>query len=176
MPKGLKRYYGLGHLHFLTFSCYRRLPLLRTVRARNLFLRALGAMRERYGFLVVGYVVMPDHVHLLISEPGKGTPSTVLQALKQRVSRDLRRKARRTPARQLTLAFPEGEGCLPRFWQPRFHDFNVHSAKKRREKLNYMHANPVKRGLVKQPSAWIWSSASFYSQGTPGLVPVDPVP
>lgn len=64
MPKGLKRYYGLGHLHFLTFSCYRRLPLLRTVAARNLFVRALGVMRQRHGFLLVGYVVMPEHVHL----------------------------------------------------------------------------------------------------------------
>jgi putative transposase len=50
MPKGLKRYYGLGHLHFLTFSCYRRLPLLRTIQARNVFVHALGKIRERYGF------------------------------------------------------------------------------------------------------------------------------
>src|SRR6266852_8585582 len=59
MPKGLKRYYGRGHLHFLTFSCYRRLPLLNTIRARNLFVHALGEIRERYKFLLVGYVVMP---------------------------------------------------------------------------------------------------------------------
>ena len=72
MPKGLKRYYGLGHLHFLTFSCYRRLPLLRTAKARNVFVRALSVMRERYRFLLVGYVVMPEHVHLLISEPAQG--------------------------------------------------------------------------------------------------------
>jgi len=91
MPKGLKRYYGRGHLHFLTFSCHRRLPLLGTVAARNLFVDALARMRERHRFLLVGYVVMPDHVHLLIGEPAQGTPSTVLQALKQRVSRDLRR-------------------------------------------------------------------------------------
>src|SRR5258707_15794141 len=71
MPRNLKRYYGRGDLHFVTFSCYRRLPLLRTIRARNLFVRALGAIRERYKFLLVGYVVMPDHVHLLISEPPK---------------------------------------------------------------------------------------------------------
>jgi len=87
MPRKLKRYYGRGDLHFLTFSCYRRLPLLRTVRARNLFVQALGKIRERYRFLLVGYVVMPDHVHLLISEAPKVTPSVVLKALKQRVSR-----------------------------------------------------------------------------------------
>jgi REP element-mobilizing transposase RayT len=94
MPSGLKRYYGQGYLHFLTFSCYQRRPLLDTAEARNLFVAALEKIRERHRFLVVGYVVMPDHVHLLIGEPAKGTPSLVLQALKQRVSRDLRKTER----------------------------------------------------------------------------------
>jgi len=95
MPKGLKRYYGRGDLHFLTFSCYRRLPLLGTVHARNVFVDALGKIRERYRFLLVGYVVMPEHVHLLISESSGGTPSLILKVLKQRVARDLRNKQRR---------------------------------------------------------------------------------
>ena len=95
MPTGLKRYYGRGHLHFLTFSCYRRLPLLNSMRARNVFFKALAKIRERYKFSLVGYVVMPNHVHLLISESTKATPSVVLKVLKQRVSRDLRRSKRR---------------------------------------------------------------------------------
>ncbi len=125
MPKGLKRYYGQGHLHFLTFSCYRRLPLWGTVRARNAFVAALAKIRERYHFLLVGYVVMSEHVHLLISESAKSTPSVVLKVLKQRVSRDLRKQRRRVPTGQMRLAFKEGEAGLPRFWQPRFYDFNV---------------------------------------------------
>jgi putative transposase len=175
MPKNLKRYYGRGDLHFVTFSCYRRLPLLRTIRARNMFVRALGAMRERYKFLLVGYVVMPDHVHLLISEPPKSTPSVMLKALKQRVSRDLRRKKRKAASGQLRLAFMNDGLGLPRFWQPRFYDFNVYSGYKVREKLEYMHGNPVKRGLVKNPSAWMWSSFLFYEKGQLGLVEIDPV-
>lgn len=75
MPKRLERYYGRGHLHFLTFSCYWRLPLLGTKRARNLFVHTLEKIRERYRLSVVGYVVMPEHVHLLISERAKGTPT-----------------------------------------------------------------------------------------------------
>ena len=173
MPKGLKRYYGRGHLHFLTFSCYRRLPLLGTARARNAFVAALVKIRERYKFLLVGYVVMPEHVHLLISEPAKSTPSVVLKVLKQRVSRDLRRQKRRVPMGQMRLAFREGEAGLPRFWQPRFYDFNVYSAKKTREKLEYMHANPVKRGLVRNPGGWIWSSFLSYEKGEGGLALID---
>jgi hypothetical protein len=60
MPKELNRYYGQGHFHFLTFSCYRRLPLLGRAWARTAFVKALAAMRDRYGFLLVGYVVMPE--------------------------------------------------------------------------------------------------------------------
>lgn len=81
MPWGLKRYYGTGG-HFITWSCYRRRPLLDTEQARDLFLTVLELMRERYRFGVVGYVVMPEHVHLLISEPQIGDPSTVVQAVK----------------------------------------------------------------------------------------------
>jgi putative transposase len=77
MPKNLKRYYGRGDLHFVTFSGYRRIPPLRTTGARDVFVKALGAIRDRYKFSLVGYVVMPEHVHLLLSEPPKSTPSIV---------------------------------------------------------------------------------------------------
>ena len=84
MPEGLQRLYGRGHLHFITFSCYRRLPLLKSPHARDVFVRELAQLRERMGFRLIGYVVMPEHVHLLISEPRCGTPSTVLHDLKLR--------------------------------------------------------------------------------------------
>ncbi len=86
-----------------------------------------------------------------------------------------RGRKRRGSQAQLSLKFPDQAGGLRRFWQKRFYDFNVYSAKKKREKLEYMHANPVKRGLVKNPGAWMWSSFLFYERGEPGLVPIDPV-
>jgi putative transposase len=176
LPKGLKRYYGRGHLHFLTFSCYRRLPLLKTVRARNLFVRELARVRAEYRFLLVGYVVMPEHVHLLISAPKKGAPSTVLQMLKQRVSQKMRRKRRNANEKQLRLAFPESAENPRRFWQPRFYDFNVYTNGKKREKLEYMHGNPVTRGLVEHSKDWVWSNWPFYAKGEAGLVGIDVVP
>ncbi|MHB8499599.1 MAG: REP-associated tyrosine transposase [Candidatus Acidiferrales bacterium] len=142
-------------------------------RARNAFVAALAKIRERYHFLLVGYVVTPEHVHLLISEGPKCTPSLVLKVLKQRVSRDLRKQRRRVPAGQMRWAFRDGDVGLPRFWQPRFYDFNVYSAKKIREEVEYMHANPVKRGLVANPAEWIWSSFLSYEKGEAGLVPID---
>jgi REP element-mobilizing transposase RayT len=87
MLSGLHRTYGAHHLHFITCSCYRRLPFLRTARSRDTFLTILEQTRERYRFVVVGYVVMPEHIHLLLTEPEVGTPSTVMQVVKQRMTR-----------------------------------------------------------------------------------------
>ena len=137
-------------------------------------MRILEEVRERYGFSLVGYVIMPEHVHLLLSEPKRGTPSTVVQVLKQRISRRLRRK-RRGKAGQLSFRFEGSEDLPPRFWQRRFYDFNVWSLKKRIEKLEYMYMNPVKRKLVAHPKDWPWSSFSFYSSLKRGLIRVDPV-
>jgi len=86
MPWELHRYYGAGDLHFVTCSCYRRQPLLGTTRRRDLFLTVPERMRRRNQFVVV-YVVMPEHFHLLVSEPQEKTPSVVMQALKLGFSR-----------------------------------------------------------------------------------------
>jgi putative transposase len=173
MPAGLKRIYGQGHLHFLTFSCYRRLPLLKIARARDIFVKELGKLRDEMEFQLIGYVVMPEHVHLLISEPKQGTPSTMLQKLKLRVAQKLRRRRRSKNSAQLGLPF-EGTGEPPRaFWQARFYDFNVYTSGKQKEKLNYMHANPVVRGLVEHPRDWAWSSWGFYWGGDAGMVRID---
>jgi len=173
MPRGLKRYYGKGDLHFITFSCYRRLPFLRTRGARDVFVRELARVRAEYGFRLIGYVVMPNHVHLLMSEPAKGTPSTVLQMLKQRVSRKMRKRKRRADRRQMEFMFGENEEGLRAFWQERFYDFNVYRGGKVKEKLNYMHANPVIRGLVNHPRDWPWSSWAHYAKSERGHVEID---
>ena len=163
----LKRFYGRNDLHFVTFSCYRRRPYLGTIRARNCFVKILDEVRGRFGFELVGYVVMPEHVHLLISEPRKGNPSTVLQMLKQKVSRSLRSRPKGNPAQMKLFGLDS-----PAFWQRRFYDFNVWSEKKVREKLMYMHRNPVERELVEHPRDWPWSSWSFYTKRE-GLIWVD---
>ena len=96
MPTGLKRYYGTGGLHFITCSCYQRQPWLGTPARRTLFLNILEEVRRAYDFTVFGYVVMPEHIHLLFGEPDRGDISRVMQVLKQRVARrasnDLRRR------------------------------------------------------------------------------------
>jgi putative transposase len=171
MPRGLHRSYGAHHLHFITCSCYRRLPLLRHARSRDRFLAILDQTRERYRFVVVGYVVMPEHIHLLVTEPEVGTPSTVMQVLKQRTARALLPRKKRVDPRQRRL-WDDATLRTP-FWQPRFYDFNVWTEKKRVEKLRYMHRNPVKRGLVSSAEKWRWSSYRSYLLDEAGPVRVN---
>ena len=152
MTKGLVRYHHTGGMHFLTFSCYHRLPYFASAAARNLFEASLEVMRRRYEFVVCGYVVMPEHVHLLVNEPKMALLSKAIQALKLSVSVQRRERP---------------------FWQPRYYDFNVHNELKRTEKLRYMHRNPVKRGLTEKPEDWAWSSFRHYATGEIGTVEIE---
>ncbi len=152
MPRGLIRYEHTGNFHFLTFSCYHRLRHLGETVARDLFEDALERVRVRYRFVVAGYVVMPEHIHLLIGEPRRGGVSSVVHALKLSV-------AMRRPERP--------------FWQARYYDFLVHNEKKSVEKLRYMHRNPVVRGLVARPEDWAWSSFRHYATGEVGVVEIE---
>ena len=180
MPWGLKRYQQTRQLHFVTFSCYHRKTLFADPHACDLFVQTLETVRSWYGFWLVGYVVMPEHVHLLLSEPERQNLALVLQMLKQMVSRRLR------PAplggrsnREAKLGGPSyreakgGDVQLQPFWQARYYDFSVWSEQKRVEKLRYIHRNPVKRGLVERPEDWLWSSFRHYLTGEEGVVEIE---
>jgi putative transposase len=146
------RYQQTGEFHFLTFSCFRRRAYLSTVAAMELFEDALERVRLRYLFAVAGYVVMPEHVHLLVNEPGRGLLSRTVQALKLSVSM----RSRERP-----------------FWQAHYYDFNVSTHEKFVEKLRYIHRNPVRRGLVEKPEDWKWSSFRHYQTGIHGTVKIE---
>ncbi len=153
MPLGLKRYHHEADDHFITFSCYRREPYLNTQSSRDIFLDSLEQTRKRYNLEVLGYVVMPEHTHLLISEPeDHEVPlSKALQSLKLSVSKRLTQRP---------------------FWQTRYYDFNVFTHNKRVEKLKYMHRNPVTRGLVEKPEDWRWSTYRHYRYNEPTPVQI----
>jgi putative transposase len=148
------RYQQTGQYHFLTWSCYRRQPFLSTVEERELFEDALERVRLRYLFVVAGYVVMPEHVHLLVSEPMRAVLSRAIQALKLSVSM----RSQQRP-----------------FWQAHYYDFNVYSHQKFVEKLRYIHRNPVRRGLAAKPEDWKWSSFFHYQTGARQTVEIESV-
>jgi len=177
MTEGLHRFYGGRDLHFLTFSCYRRQPFFNNAVRCDLFLQILERVRRRYRIVVLGYVVMPEHVHLLLSEPQQATLSIAIQALKLGVVRSLEgggpfprsRKSSETWGTPVCGSPPPPN----HFWQARFYDFNVWTEKKRIEKLRYIHRNPVARGLVATPEQWRWSSFRWYLCGEAGPVRIN---
>lgn len=154
MPLGLKRYQQARHHHFITFSCHRREPLLGSQHTKNTVEQVLEETRARYNARIYAYVLMPEHVHLLINETFSVPLATFMKVLKQESSRRLK-------------------GTRDHFWQPRYYDFNVFSPDKFSEKLQYIHRNPVTRGLVVRPEEYLWSSFNHYRTGLPGTVQIE---
>jgi len=154
MPKRLVRLQHTGHSHFVTFTCYRRARFLQAEPQCAAVLQALENMRRRYGLRVYGYVFMPEHVHLLFSEPENGSLARALQSLKSASAR----MARRADAKVA--------GAAPRFWQTRYYDRYMRDFAEFSEKLRYIHRNPVRRGLCAAPEDWRWSSFRHYLDGS----------
>ena len=156
MPRGLRRFQQSGQSHFVTFSCYHRAQRFTSSEVCDLFVACLEDMRRRFDLCIYGYVVMPEHVHLLVSEPLQMTLADALHFLKLSFSKRLRRC--------------EGAGS---FWQKRYYDRNIRDEREFLVKLRYIHRNPVKRGLVEDAAAWKWSSFRHYAYREMGIVEIE---
>jgi putative transposase len=154
MPSGLKRFQQAEALHFITFSCFHRLPLLELPDPKNTVEAVLEVTRARHQARIYAYVLMPEHVHLLVNEPPSILVAQLLKAFKQITSRKLK-------------------GQREKFWQERYHDSNVHGEDERSEVIRYIHRNPVKRGLVASPGDYPWSSFNHYATGIRGAVEIE---
>lgn len=164
-----------GHIHAFTFSCYRRLPFLESDFAKRVFLDCLQDARERHGFLVWAYVVMPEHVHLLI--PPRGVPvAKILKSIKQPVTQRMVAHLKRTdPSALLPMISGMKRGHSPySFWQGGGgYDDNLKTSDEVWRMIEYIHLNPVRRGLVQDASDWRWSSCRFYRNLAPYEFEVD---
>ncbi len=156
------------YTHFITFSCYHRRRLLDHDQPKRIFLGVLDDVREKFAAKVVGFVLMPDHVHLLIWFPTAGQLSRFVQQLKGRSSTQIKQFLRDDMteyAAHVSLDDP--------VWQVRFHSFEIYSSAKLEEKLAYMHMNPVRAGLVERAVDWRWSSARWYAERRTVGIPIE---
>jgi putative transposase len=159
--KRLRRREASGRTRFMTFSCYRRLPLLNHPRIKDLFADALAVARTEHSFKLFAWVVMPEHVHLLL-RPAEGTAwGQIASSMKTRVARRVVARWRVLDAPVLSqLQRPEGG---VRFWQ---HgggfDRTVRDEPEFCRHVTYIHRNPVERGLVRTPQEWTWSSVRWW--------------
>jgi putative transposase len=164
------RTYSPGELQFITSSTYRRAQVFRSRRFCQYFVQRLEEVRQKMNCLLTGWVLMPEHFHLLLKpQPAESTP-LVIKELKEETARRILKTLRENQQypwcekmlARLRLPPTVHDESHFRLWNRRFHPFDVYSDEKRREKLNYMHNNPVKRGLVSSPGDWQWSSWKFY--------------
>jgi len=182
MPWGLTRFHQTGQSHFVTFCCYHRHRLLTTDESRRTFESALERVRRSYRLHVYGYVVMPEHVHLLLSEPQRDASSGGSAPLKPKDGLSGHFHPPQTP-QPTTLAdalksLKQGVsrrliGDAEHFWQKRYYDFNIRTYPQFVEKLRYIHRNPVKAGLCERPEDWEWSSFRHYATGYEGRVEIE---
>jgi putative transposase len=165
------RYNESGQPRELTFSCYRHYAFLGRDRTREWFCEALAEACTTFAFQLWAYVVMPEHVHVLVY-PGEFPErmSSFLQAVKEPVARKAIRYLKSTAPEWLgRVTVREGSRLRHRFWQPGGgYDRNITSTEALRAVIDYLHANPVRRGLVARAEDWEWSSARWYA----GLRPV----
>jgi putative transposase len=165
------RYNKPGQPRELTFSCYRRYAFLARDRTRQWFCEALAEARAKFGFHLWAYVVMPEHVHVLVyagQDPQQ--MSRFLQAVKEPVARQaIAYLKTHAPQWLPRISVHEGARLRRRFWQPGGgYDRNITRVETLRAVIDYIHGNPVRRGLVAKAEEWEWSSARWYA----GLGPV----
>ena len=174
--KSCRRWNDSGHAHSLTFSCFRRQPLLAGDRSRQWMLDGIEQARTEHQFHVWAYVVMPEHVHLLIWPEAEYSISAILKTMKQSVSRKALLFVRRQAPEflmQMEDKRPNGQSSY-RFWQRGGgYDRNLTEPKTIWQAVDYIHANPVRRKLCERAVDWSWSSAVEWEQPGSGLLRVD---
>ncbi|HLO41937.1 MAG TPA: transposase [Phycisphaerales bacterium] len=167
-----RRYEDAHHARFLTFSCYQRLAFFSNPAIADVFVSKLDATRVDHGFRLFGWVVMPEHVHLLIWPRIPESPvRVVLQSLKQAVAQTVLGRWKELDAPVLTRVH-DAYGL--HFWQRGGgYDRNIVGGREFYEKLRYIHQNPVQRGLVVRAREYRWSSARWYAGEREGTIGID---
>ena len=172
--KTLRRYEIFNQPRFLTFSCYRQLPLFQNDAIKDAFVERLQMARSKLAFRLIAWVIMPEHVHLILVPKLPEAPMPkVLSAVKRRFAEHVLRRWKQLNAPILDrVRTPTGRY---RFWQSGGgYDRNIRDEAELFEKIEYIHMNPVKRSVVGDPTDWKWSSAQWYADQSDGVLEIDP--
>ncbi len=183
MPGRLRRHDEPGHVHFVTVSTFRRLQFFAYPSVCAAFVEGLSQIRMTHPIRWLGYVVMPEHVHIAVlpqrSSDRPPVPiSLILQELKSWTGRWCKDALRGVWRERHSLGTPKldawatAEGEKP-FWKPRGYDFNIDRKESLLQKLDYIHRNPLRRGLVERAEDWTWSSYRYYEFGDPVPIAMD---
>ena len=172
--KKVQHYDLQGHAHELTFSCYKNLPFLESDRACEYCAVSLQRARTLYPFDLWAYVIMPNHVHLLMYPTSETYAITkILQAVKQGISRRYLSYCKKQAPQLLHPLTTKRDNTAHRFWQRGGgYDRNMTSVPVIRHAVDYIHNNPVRAGLVDDPGMWKWSSYREWLESGQGPIPI----
>ena len=163
-------------VHYVTSVTYDRVPIFHNDHACSLFIDALATTRSKEPFKLIGYVIMPDHVHLL-ANPLCLDISLIIGRLKGRAAAAILKwlRAERCEALLASFRLPHSlsSGQTHAVWLQDFSAIDIWSRRFIRQKLNYIHNNPVRAGLCDHPGKWRWSSFQAYFPHEPGTVPIE---
>jgi len=166
----LKHFDHDGRARFITFCTHRKLPLLTNNVFRKAVIDVIDKVRTETGFKLLGYVIMPDHVHLVIVPEIETEAGQIIGEIKMRSAmaiHDLITARGKEPDDKFMV---RRNGKIKFvFWQRRCYDHNCRSDHAVRRAIEYCHNNPVRKGLVSGPERWVWSSYNWY-QGDPDAV------
>ena len=174
--KTRRRFDEPGDARELTFSCYRGYALLSRDRTRLWFFEELEAARRRWSFELWAYVLMPEHAHLLIYPHGPEPEAGIIAGgIKESVARlAIAYLEKNAPHWLPRITVREGKRIRRRFWQPGGgYDRNGTEPATVHQMIEYIHANPVRRGLVATAEEWEWSSARWYAGIRPVRIEMD---
>jgi putative transposase len=170
----MRRFELDGHARFLTFSCYQRLPLLNHDGIRQLFLDRLAKLLAEQQVRLLGWVLMPEHAHLIVFPEADPDMRRFTHSLKRPVAEAVLRRWKQLGAPILDR-LAHGDGY--RFWQTGGgYDRNLTGPPAIVEKIEYVHRNPVRRGLVAVATDYPWSSARWYAGHPDAKLPCGPLP
>ena len=174
---GLPRYHIEGHIYYITTVTYGRLPIFTRPSFIIPLIDSLNFYRYKQQFKLVGYVIMPDHIHLMIWPYGESTPTEIMRDFKKFTAVRIIRQAEVEGNADWLAAFQqageETERSQNKVWQDSYWDKNIYSDHILRQKLNYIHRNPVRAGLVEQPEQYAYSSYRNYVNGDDSLIEID---
>ena len=162
--------------HYVTLVTFNRVPVFRSDHACEIFVKTLADVRARYPYKLMGYVIMPDHVHASVNR-SVDTISDWLRRVRGNSAREilawLREEGHLTSLNKLELAIPQKRHHTHAVWQTDPSVIDLWSPKFVRQKLNYLHMNPTRAGLCEHPADWKWSSYRAYLPHQLGDVPIE---
>ena len=169
----MRTYYSEQPVRFITTTFKDWKVILHNDTYFNIICESLDFVCKKYIVDIIGYVLMPNHIHLVNVFSKPETVSGFMRDFKKFTSGEIRRQLFKDNNIELLNELKVGKNKY-KIWMDRFDDYALRDVHSVHTKINYIHQNPVRKGLVERPEDYIYSSAGFYLNQSEGKIKVAP--